>query len=191
MADTKLTALAETTSPATTDDVYIVTTPGGTPASKRCTIANLKTTLGFPTFVGARYATNAAQAITSAGGNQIVDFEDQDYDSGSLVTTGASWHFTTPATGYYRISAFLTFASTANTTPNGSALYVYKGGALLTCLARMNEPTATLLLSIGGSTTVALTAADSIDIRVQQNMAASVALYNDGAYNWVSIERVG
>lgn len=46
MADTKLTALTETTSPATSDDVYVVTTPGGTPASKRCTIANLKTAMG-------------------------------------------------------------------------------------------------------------------------------------------------
>lgn len=48
MADTKLTALTETTSPATSDDVYIVTTPGGTPASKRCTIANLRTAMSVP-----------------------------------------------------------------------------------------------------------------------------------------------
>lgn len=47
MADTKLTALTETTSPALTDDVYVVTTPGGTPASKRCTIGNLKTAMGI------------------------------------------------------------------------------------------------------------------------------------------------
>lgn len=48
MADTKLTALTETTAPATSDDVYIVTTPGGTPASKRCTIANLRTAMSTP-----------------------------------------------------------------------------------------------------------------------------------------------
>lgn len=48
MADTKLTALTETTSPATSDDVYIVTTPGGTPASKRCTIANLRKAMSTP-----------------------------------------------------------------------------------------------------------------------------------------------
>lgn len=48
MADQKLTALTETTSPATSDDVYVVTTPGGTPASRRCTIANLRTAMSAP-----------------------------------------------------------------------------------------------------------------------------------------------
>lgn len=48
MADTKLTALTELTTPATTDIVYGVATPGGTPASKKIQIANLP--LGFGTW---------------------------------------------------------------------------------------------------------------------------------------------
>lgn len=64
MADTKLTALTETTSPATTDDVYIVTTPGGTPASKRCTIANLKTAMGVVTPAMVRIT----QVVVGVGG---------------------------------------------------------------------------------------------------------------------------
>lgn len=60
MADTKLTALTETTSPATSDDVYIVTTPGGTPASKRCTIANLRTAMGTITRSGSTPDGNLA-----------------------------------------------------------------------------------------------------------------------------------
>lgn len=65
MADTKLTALTETTSPATSDDVYVVTTPGGTPASKRCTIANLKTAMSVPSNA-TPFITTAAEGTLSA-----------------------------------------------------------------------------------------------------------------------------
>lgn len=41
MADEKLTALTATTTPASTDIIYVVTTPGGTPESKKSTLANL------------------------------------------------------------------------------------------------------------------------------------------------------
>lgn len=43
MADSKVTALTATTSPATTDLLYVVTTPGGTPASKKATLADVRT----------------------------------------------------------------------------------------------------------------------------------------------------
>lgn len=42
MADSKLTALTETTAPVATDIVYVVTTPGGTPASKKATLTTLR-----------------------------------------------------------------------------------------------------------------------------------------------------
>lgn len=80
MADTKLTALTETTSPATSDDVYVVTTPGGTPASKRCTIANLKTAMGAVTRSGsttdAHYAVwngSNADSIKDGGAAELTD----------------------------------------------------------------------------------------------------------------------
>jgi len=41
MADAKLTALAESTTPVPTDIVYVVVTPGGTPAEKKVTLSNL------------------------------------------------------------------------------------------------------------------------------------------------------
>lgn len=140
-------------------------------------------------FVKARYTTNTAQAVTNAA--TIINFEDTDFDPSSLVTIGAAWHFTAPATAYYRVSALITFASTANTAPSGAAVDIYKNGSALTCIGRTAGPTATLLLSAGGSTTISLAVNDTIDIRVSQNMAASVNTFNDGVYNWVAIERVG
>jgi hypothetical protein len=43
MADSKVTALAALTSPATTDIIYVVADPGTTPVSKKMTLATLKT----------------------------------------------------------------------------------------------------------------------------------------------------
>lgn len=66
MADTKLSALTATTSPATTDLVYVVTDPGGTPASKKCTIANLKTTMGVTghSYVGYNSVGSSQETVT-------------------------------------------------------------------------------------------------------------------------------
>ena len=41
MADTKVTALTELTTPAGVDLLYIVDDPSGTPLSRKCTVANL------------------------------------------------------------------------------------------------------------------------------------------------------
>lgn len=65
MADEKLTALAATTSPATTDIMYVVTDPGTTPASKKVTLANLKTAMSVPPNT-TPYVTTASDAGLSA-----------------------------------------------------------------------------------------------------------------------------
>ena len=52
---TKLTALTEVADPASTDILYIVTDPGGTPVSKKVTVANLlagETVTGSLTLTG-------------------------------------------------------------------------------------------------------------------------------------------
>jgi len=43
MADTQLVDLTEDTSPTTDDIVYVVNSPGGTPADRKVTLANLLT----------------------------------------------------------------------------------------------------------------------------------------------------
>lgn len=78
MADTKLTALTATTSPASTDIVYVVVDPGTTPVSKKSTLANLRSAIGTvatdPIFdaagdlaVGSGADTASKLAIGSAG----------------------------------------------------------------------------------------------------------------------------
>lgn len=79
MADSKLTDLPETTSPALTDDVYVVTTPGGTPASKRSTIANLRAAMGFgalsaPTALANWSADNVGSYFVTTEANGTIQF---------------------------------------------------------------------------------------------------------------------
>jgi hypothetical protein len=47
MADTKVTGLTAIASPALTDLLYVVADPGGTPASKKATLANVAAVLGL------------------------------------------------------------------------------------------------------------------------------------------------
>lgn len=86
MADAKVTALTETTSPATSDLVYVVTTPGGTPASKKCTIANLKTAMGAPVALASGSYTRSAGTYTTTS----TTFADVDTTNMKhVITTGA------------------------------------------------------------------------------------------------------
>jgi len=84
-------------------------------------------------FVGCRYTTNAGQSISSSTGFTIIDFEDIDYDADTLVTTGASWKFTAPATGKYHIDVMVSFVASsawAAVSERGS-LALYKNNAEL------------------------------------------------------------
>ena len=56
MADQKLTALTDAGSVVGTDITYVVTTPGGTPASKKITITELFQTPGVAVNLGIAYA---------------------------------------------------------------------------------------------------------------------------------------
>lgn len=64
MANKKITELTATTTVADTDLAPVVTDPGGTPTTKKITVANLKATLfASPAFTG----TATAAALTASG----------------------------------------------------------------------------------------------------------------------------
>lgn len=93
MADTKLTALTETTAPATTDDVYVVTTPGGTPASKRCTIANLSKVLPGHEFDYVEFTANVSITATTEGTAQTVLTSNAITFDGSTIVMIEHWEY--------------------------------------------------------------------------------------------------
>ena len=63
MADTKTTGLTENTSPLSTDMLYMIDDPGGSPASQKITVANLMT-LAPIVLTGGFASVNPADATT-------------------------------------------------------------------------------------------------------------------------------
>lgn len=76
MADSKVADLTATTSPADSDILYIVTTPGGTPADKKVTVATLRTLSNSSNYVAADVT------MTTAGTY---------YDGPSLSLAAGTW----------------------------------------------------------------------------------------------------
>jgi hypothetical protein len=65
MADTKITGLTAATSLATTDIIPVVTDPGGTPATKKITVANFKTAMAHTAASATRASTDLTLNNTS------------------------------------------------------------------------------------------------------------------------------
>lgn len=147
------------------------------------------------TFVGARYNSTAAQTITTGAALAIIDFGTSEYDTNSAVTTGASWKFTAPSTGYYHIDTVVQFASATGWNYNERGfLQLFKNNSALVTLDRNdwnNSGATASAMLLNGSVTIKLTAGDYIDIRVAQDSGGNIALSNSAANVWVNIDKVG
>lgn len=109
MADSKLTALAAATSVATTDILYAVTTPGGTPASKKITVANLMISMGLGQ--GARVYNSGNLTITTATLTPLT-FNSELYDTDTIHDTGSNTgRLTCNTAGKYHIFGHVQWAN--------------------------------------------------------------------------------
>ena len=149
-------------------------------------------TLEGPATIVARYTTNAGQSIPN-NANTIVDFGTLVYDTHSVVTTGAAWHFHAPVNGYYAVSAAILFSST-NTWADaeGGELQLYKNGAAYSRLDWKDNygSASSIYMQLSGSDLVYLAATETLDIRVWQISGAALALHNNAYYNYVSIHKI-
>lgn len=140
----------------------------------------------------ARYSTNAGQSISTAT-TTIVNFEDKSYDTHNAVTTGGSWKFTAPATGYYKVTSRLLFTNTSNWNAGEFAQFsLYKNGSVYSQLDYVdNYFTGTAMFgSVRGSDTVYLVAGDYIDIRIYQNTGSALTIDSAATFTYVSIEQL-
>lgn len=148
-----------------------------------------------PVRIVAKYRTNAGQSFNS-GSTDIINFEDQIYDSHSAVTTGASWKFTAPAAGHYRVTAALLWnTTTAWAEDEYGAIELFKDGTAVSFLDRvvgLDSSGATALKFNHGYDELYMAIGSYIDVRAVQNTGSALTLFSaNSLYNYVTISRIG
>jgi hypothetical protein len=134
--------------------------------------------------VTARYTTATNAAVGTS--DTLIDFDTKQYDSHGAVTTGASWKFTAPIPGIYRVTVGMVLAAARQ------ALYIglYKNGVVNQYVGTLISNDAASQQATHGSGSIRLLAGDYIDIRESVSVS-STTLTSNANLNWVTIERVG
>ncbi len=138
-----------------------------------------------------RYTTNTAQSITNAT-NTLIDFEDLSIDTHNAVTVGI-WLFTAPETATYSVYAAIATNESVWAAGEQISLELHKNGALYSYLDLVEiqtTPTGAYFMVIKGSDIVSLTAGDTLQIRVEQSSGSTIAIFNNGNYNRVTIQKI-
>lgn len=140
--------------------------------------------------VAARYTSNDGDSYNN---NVVIDFEERDYDTHNAVTTGASWRFTAPVAGIYRVAAAFQSNASADTVGDSCGLAIYKNNVLYAELGRERvETTNSTAKRFSGGTSVGMSAGDYIEIRMINGLSTgAIALQASSANVWVVIEKVG
>jgi hypothetical protein len=123
----------------------------------------------------ARATRSTALAVPNTG-TTIVDFATVGHDPQGAITTGASWKFTAPSSGWYAVSAHTRWDAIASA---GQCLIeVYVDGVQSIRLG--NSDPAAGATNIGGSTLVELAAGQYFDIRASHTSSTGSRNLNDG-----------
>jgi hypothetical protein len=124
--------------------------------------------------VAAKYSGAVSAAVSTTAPFQ---WNTKQHDTHNAVTTGASWRFTAPIAGIYRVSA------TAAITAGPQDIAVYKNGTITPSTLFGANGT----YSLSGSVSIQLLAGDYIDVRPTASSYTAVA----GTNYSISIEKVG
>lgn len=111
MADTKITALTELTSAATTDILPIVDDPGGTPITKKITVANL-----LNLEYGGIYVTGGAgtQSLSATTWTKVTQFAADGASSSGVTPAHGTDTITVADAGIYHVSFQVSYTGTTN-----------------------------------------------------------------------------
>jgi hypothetical protein len=140
--------------------------------------------------VAARYQITSGTTVSSlagGGADTLLDFNNKVYDTHAAVTTGASWKFIAPISGYYRVSSVFYLIGLVD--QKSTTIRLYKNGVTNVTLGRAytsgtSDPMAS------GSTIVQLNAGDYITIYGANGDTVSRNIDTTAASNDVSIERL-
>ena len=191
---TKISAMTDGVTANATDEIPVVRSG----ANKTITPAYIAAYLFSAGKVGllARYHLSANTSFTATGGT-LINFDASDYDPLSLVTTGASWVFTAPATGWYEVKIEDFYVD-----PNGVIWHTddsvkvrpYKNGSALGLpdLAYWDAGDGTTTLFkypfLAGGITCALTAGDTVALKFHNSATSTRKVSAQAA---IVISRVG
>jgi hypothetical protein len=140
-----------------------------------------------------RVSASTANGNLADGGTEILDFDTKIFDTHAAVTAGASWKFTAPLSGIYRVSAYQQInATTAGGANQAYSLFLYKNGSVSSVLGsfRWEQAASAIAPSPNGSVLVQLNAGDYIDVRGLQNSGGGVNLSTSAEDGQVYVERL-
>lgn len=131
--------------------------------------------------VAARYLLSSSSSNISiaATSTEIIDFDTKSFDTHAAVTAGASWKFTAPRTGYYRISSSIVLSAVA--VSKSLYLFMYKNGSQAGKSFVLTAATADCGITYAGM--VQLNAGEYVDIRIY-NGDASARNLDTTATSW-------
>jgi hypothetical protein len=140
--------------------------------------------------VAARYSSTAGASIPA--GATIIDYATKDYDTHGAVTTGASWKFTCPLPGFYRVSTYN--ESNSFTTAAASAVVVdlFKNGSFNQRIGQFigQAAAANTVFGIGNSVTVQCVAGDTLDLRSARDAGHTPAWGTTAGRQHIEVERL-
>lgn len=142
--------------------------------------------------IAARYATSAGQSIAN-NSTTIIDFGTKTFDTVGAVTTGASWKFTAPESGYYQVSSKVVFASSTTWADTEEVdLFLFKNNSQYSTIDRKDSfgSASAVFACVTGTDIISLVAGDFIDIRILQTSGGTINLLNDSAHVFAMVNKI-
>lgn len=144
----------------------------------------------------ASYESTSAQSFAS-GSEDIIDFSNKNFDTHVAVTTGSSWKFVAPSSGFYYINAQAALISTADDADADEwvRLRLYKNNTLQKLLEFIelfaNDVTASnQFFTPSGSAILELNKGDEIDVRLEHSFGSSQSLSSSAGRNIIEIYKI-
>jgi hypothetical protein len=140
--------------------------------------------------VAARYTSTAGAAIGTSPA--VIDYATKDFDTHGAVTTGASWKFTVPVPGFYRVSTYNETNSFTTAAAAAVVVDLYKNAAFQARLGQFigQAAAASTVAGIGGSLLVNCLAGDTLDLRSTRDAGHTPAWGTTAGRQHVQVERV-
>lgn len=140
--------------------------------------AALSTTETLFSTAKARYTRSSAQTISVASAT-ILDASTKTYDTLNSVTTGASWKFTAPRSGYYKAVCTVQYVARAYAAGNAALIQLFKNNSFVSQGAVTEaETTTSIIIATNHVDTIYLSKGDYIDFRAYNE--GSVSTNTDG-----------